>query len=103
MIKIPLTHFHHLKYFATFRRSSIFYALKFAHKNISPKKDDILGNKYKNIIEHKKIYSFGFSKNEIVELIQGIPTNIRPIIDGLYLYNFNFLNLNVRLIGIEKF
>lgn len=100
MTDLPLHHYHHLKRLAELRRCNLRDAFQFAAKTVSPKSDDWITRRNGEATETRDITTTGYSRDEALRVIQGIPRNIRPVTDGPYLEAPTFISGEAGLLGV---
>ena len=102
MIHLPLNHFLHLKRLADLRRCDLSEALTYLLKFVEPNSHNWIDEhwEFKKEIRHLDVQTCHIP-TQIMEYIQGLPRNIRPVTDGPYLNDFEFFLDEAGLLGIQ--
>lgn len=101
MTELPLHHFRHLKRLADLRRSTVDDAISYLTEAVDPSSNNWIDERFGVADETRKVTTTGISQQELIERIQGLPSNIRPVTDGPYLDDFTFQSGPQGLLGIE--
>lgn len=99
-VEIPLNHYLHLERLALLRRCTISEAMEFLFKFVAPNKNNWIDEHFGKV-DQTKFIPTSYSQHGVMERIQGLPRNIRPITDGPYLSEMHFFAEEPGLIGIE--
>jgi FkbM family methyltransferase len=100
MIELPLNHFHHLNRLIRLRRGTLPEAIEFLKANVEPNPENWLDAHWGQNAETRKLTDIDISEERLLDLIQGLPRNIRPVTDGPYLKEFDFISHKEGLLGI---
>jgi len=99
--QIPLHHYHHLKRLADLRRCSIQEALVYLMDNIPPVDNNWIDSHWGQTTETRGLTIGNHNLADVLDRIQGLPRNIRPVTDGPYLNEFEFFSDQPGLLGIR--
>lgn len=100
--KIPLNHYRHFKRLCLLRRSSEDEVLDYMMKKIEPLKNNWIDERWPEVEGFRNLNIKNYRIKDVINSIQGIPRNIRPVTDGYYLNNFKFIHKHQGLIGIDS-
>lgn len=98
--KLPLSHFRHLNRLKELRQCSFEEAVDFLVENVDANANNWIDGRFGYFAEERSIDGRGYSAQFLMEKIQGLPRDIRPVTDGFYLKDFSFFSQD-GLIGIE--
>jgi hypothetical protein len=98
---LPLNHFQHFKRLQTLRRCTEKEAINYLMEHVDPAGENWLDKRYGESAETRPVDLHGYSKSSVIEKIQGLPRDIRPVTDGPYLENFSFFRQQEGLLGIQ--
>lgn len=100
--KIPLNHYRHFKRLCLLRRSSEDEVLDYMMKKIEPLNNNWIDERWPDVEGSRNLNIKNYRINDVINSIQGIPRNLRPVTDGYYLSNFKFIHKHQGLIGIDS-
>lgn len=102
MTTIPLNHFRHLKRLADLRRCDVREALIFLMSfDSEPSDDNWLDQRWPNVEGEQKLSLGDYDRDLVIQKIQGMPRNIRPVTDGPFIEDFEFFTQDQGLLGIS--
>ena len=101
MIELPLGHYRHLKRLADLRRCSLSQAVEYLFAAVEADPGDWIDEHVNPSEEVRRLNACGRSAEDLMDRIQGLPRNIRPVTDGPYLDRFDFFSSESGLLGIE--
>lgn len=102
MIQLPLNHFLHLKRLAELRRCNLSEALIYLFKFVEANPHNWIDEHWAFKDETRHIeFATPYTIAQIMDRIQGLPRNIRPVTDGPYLDDFEFFADEAGLLGIQ--
>lgn len=101
MTDIPLNHYRHLKRLADLRRCTVEEAIDFLFENVDTNGNNWIDQHFGYLDDVRNVDTGDRSLDQLIERIQGLPRNIRPVTDGPYLKDFSFFTQGQGLLGIE--
>jgi FkbM family methyltransferase len=102
MIQLPLNHYLHLKRLADLRRCKLPEAINYLFKAIEANPHNWIDEHWEFKNEIRSIdFQTSYTQQQIMDRIQGLPRNIRPVTDGPYLDHFEFFSAEPGLLGIQ--
>ena len=84
MATLPLNHFRHLKRLADLRRCSVTDAVEYLVAHVEPVAENWIDVHWGEPDQERNVDLGGHDLDLVIEKIQGLPRNIRPVTDGPY-------------------